>query len=836
MKHLTHLAALCACLTSFPVSAHVQEVMNEPDSVYLFSYATVNDAGRSGLKLAWSTDEARWFSIGNGYGYVKCDYGAWGAEKRMFNPHLVRDEKRVWHCFWQLNESGKEWGHATSPDLMKWNPQAYYMQPARDGEQVPTVKRGSETRKKAVVEGVLEQGYVQKVAWEDVDRLLKFVDYRAYRDQLHNERMEQDVQRFAGLAPVSLQLTVRPEEAKPISDKLIGIFFEDINYGADGGLYAELVQNRDFEYSPKDNTRQGFDSGYAWSVWENGQSSAVKVATENPLHENNPHYVVLQAKPGMALRNPGFDGIMLKKGEKYDFSVFSRMPEGSKGGKVIVRLLDNEGKEVAKSSVRVAAGKWKKQSAVLTAQTDVDAAVLSVEPEVTGELHLDMVSLFPQKTFNGRKNGLRADLAQTLADLHPRFVRFPGGCVAHGNGIDNIYRWKNSVGPLEARKPMGNLWGYHQTLGLGYFEYFQFCEDIGAEPLPVLAAGVPCQNSACIPGKPLSGGQQGGIPMEEMGAYVQDILDLIEYANGDPKKSKWAKMRAEAGHPEPFNLKYVGIGNEDLITPVFEERFEMIFKAVKEKYPEITVIGTVGPFYEGTDYEAGWKFATRLNVPMVDEHYYNTPGWFINNQDYYDRYDRTKPKVYLGEYAAHLPGRPNNIETALAEALYLTSVERNGDIVSMTSYAPLLAKEGHTQWNPDLIYFNNREVKPTVGYYTQLLYGQNSGDSYLPADRKIDNPRQDVQKRIGTSVVRDSKTGDWIVKLVNLLPVPVKAKVEGLTPVENGKVVLQVLSGKPTDKNARPVKKEITMAELSQYEMPAYSLNVIRVKVAGTKM
>ena len=804
MKHLTHLAALCACLTSFPVSAHVQEVMNEPDSVYLFSYATVNDAGRSGLKLAWSTDEARWFSIGNGYGYVKCDYGAWGAEKRMFNPHLVRDEKGIWHCFWQLNESGKEWGHATSPDLMKWNPQAYYMQPARDGEQVPTVKRGSETRKKAVVEGVLEQGYVQKVAWEDVDRLLKFVDYRAYRDQLHNERTEQDAQRFAGLAPVSLQLTIRPEEAKPISDKLIGIFFEDINYGADGGLYAELVQNRDFEYSPKDNARQGFDSGYAWSVWENGQSSAVKVSTENPLHENNPHYVVLQAKPGMALRNPGFDGITLKKGEKYDFSVFSRMPEGSKGGKVIVRLLDNEGKEVAKSSVRVAAGKWEKQSAVLTAQADVDAAVLSVEPEVTGELHLDMVSLFPQKTFKGRKNGLRADLAQTLADLHPRFVRFPGGCVAHGNGIDNIYRWKNSVGPLEARKPMGNLWGYHQTLGLGYFEYFQFCEDIGAEPLPVLAAGVPCQNSACIP------------------------------ANGDPKKSKWAKMRAEAGHPEPFNLKYVGIGNEDLITPVFEERFEMIFKAVKEKYPEITVIGTVGPFYEGTDYEAGWKFATRLNVPMVDEHYYNTPGWFINNQDYYDRYDRAKPKVYLGEYAAHLPGRPNNIETALAEALYLTSVERNGDIVSMTSYAPLLAKEGHTQWNPDLIYFNNREVKPTVGYYTQLLYGQNSGDTYLPADRKIDNPRQDVQKRIGTSVVRDSKTGDWIVKLVNLLPVSVKAKVEGLVQTEKGKAVLQVLSGKPTDKNARPVKKDVSVAELSQYEMPAYSLSVIRIKADET--
>lgn len=549
------------------------------------------------------------------------------------------------------------------------------------------------------------------------------------------------------------------------------------------------------------------------------------------MHANNPHYVVLQAKPGISLRNTGFDGITLKKGEKYDFSLFASMPEGSKGGKIVVRLLNAQGKEVAQSSVKVKAGDWKKQTAVLTAQADVDAAVLSLEPELTGELHLDMISLFPQKTFKGRKNGLRADLAQTLADLHPRFMRFPGGCVAHGNGIDNIYRWKNSVGPLEARKPMRNLWGYHQTLGLGYFEYFQFCEDIGAEPLPVLAAGVPCQNSACIPGKPLSGGQQGGIPMEEMGAYVQDILDLIEYANGDPKTNKWAKMRAEAGHPKPFNLKYIGIGNEDLITPIFEERFEMIFKAIKEKYPEITVIGTVGPFYEGSDYEAGWKFASRLQVPMVDEHYYNTPGWFINNQDFYDCYDRSKPKVYLGEYAAHLPGRPNNIETALAEALYLTSVERNGDVVSMTSYAPLLAKEGHTQWNPDLIYFNNKEVKPTVGYYTQQLYGQNAGDTYLPADRKIDNSRQDVQRRIGTSVVRDSKTGDVIVKLVNLLPVPVKTQLNGLT-LQDGQATLHVLSGVPTDQQARPVKKEIAVADLSQYEMPAYSLSVIRIHAA----
>lgn len=381
---------------------------------------------------------------------------------------------------------------------------------------------------------------------------------------------------------------------------------------------------------------------------------------------------------------------------------------------------------------------------------------------------------------------------------------------------------------------MKNLWGYHQSMGLGYHEYFQFCEDMGAEPLPVLAAGVPCQNSACEHGKLVSGGQQGGIPMEHMDEYVQDVLDLIEYANGDPKKNKWAKMRAEAGHPKPFNLKYVGIGNEDLITDAFEERFTMIYKAVKEKYPEITVIGTVGPFYEGTDYEEGWDLATRLNVPMVDEHYYNTPGWFINNQDYYDRYDRLKSKVYLGEYAAHLPGRPNNIETALAEALYLTAVERNGDIVEMTSYAPLLAKEGHTQWNPDLIYFNNQEVKPTVGYYAQLLYGQNSGDTYLPADRKIDNPRADVQKRIASSVVRDSRTGDLIIKLVNLLPVPVKTSVD-CPDMPSNEAVLKVLSGKPTDREAKPVESSLQVSGKFSYEMPAYSLSVIRIPAMESK-
>ncbi|WP_288733335.1 alpha-L-arabinofuranosidase C-terminal domain-containing protein [uncultured Phocaeicola sp.] len=819
MNGLKLWAALGFCLCASSAAAHVEDVMNEPDSVYLFSYATVSDDGRSGLKFAWSPDGNKWFGIGNGY--VKCDYGAWGAEKRMLKPELRCDENGVWHCIWQLNGNGKEFAHAASEDLMKWKRQSYFTD-KQFATYVPEewIQYPAQS---VLIDGVQEHGTVQKIAWNEVNRLIQFADYRAYKAQLHDERTEQDAQRFAGLNTVNMTLTACPDSAKSISDKLIGIFFEDINYGADGGLYAELIQNRDFEYSLND--RQEWNSTYAWTL--KGEGTRMAVETAEPLHANNPHYVVLDTKtPGASLINSGFDGIVVRKGEKYDFSVFARTP--GKSGKIRVSLQDGKGNELASEVVTVASRNWKKQTAVLIPQADADDAVLVLSPQKQGKYVLDMISLFPQHTFKGRKNGLRADLAQTLADLHPRFVRFPGGCVAHGNGIDNIYRWKNSIGPLETRKPMRNLWGYHQTMGLGYYEYFQFCEDIGAEPLPVLAAGVPCQNSACIPGKLLSGGQQGGIPMEEMDEYVQDILDLIAYANGDPKQNKWAKMRAEAGHPKPFNLKYIGIGNEDLITDVFEERFTMIYKAIKAQHPEITVIGTVGPFYEGTDYEEGWELATRLNVPMVDEHYYNTPGWFINNQDYYDRYDRSKSKVYLGEYAAHLPGRPNNIETALAEALYLTAVERNGDVVSMTSYAPLLAKEGHTQWNPDLIYFNNKEVKPTVGYYTQQLFGQNSGDTYIPTERKVDNTRMDVQKRIASSVIRDSRTGDLIVKLVNLLPVSVKTAVEfpGLT---NSSAVLHVLSGKPSDQHVRPQESTINVSEKFDYEMPAYSLSVVRI-------
>lgn len=818
MKQLILLLSLLFASFQQVIFAATEETTNIPDSVYLFSYATAGDDGRSGLRFAWSTDKENWFEVGQGTGYLRCDYGRWGSQKKMLDPYLKQFPSGEWLCTWKLN-SNEGYGQATSKDLINWGPQLYPR----------TTSDFAGARTKAMINGQEQTGNINRAAWTIVDGLEKNFGWNQHRNALFSERPVQDGERFAGLKPIKATITAQLEKSKAISDLLMGIFFEDINYSADGGLYAELIQNRDFEYAPSD--REGdknWNSTHSWSL--KGDKATFTIDTVAPIHPNNSHYAMLKVeRPGAALTNSGFDGIALKAGDKYNFSVFARVPESSKSNKLLIRLVDADGKVQGESTVSVSSRSWKTYKTVLAAKASVDAH-LEILPQSVGEVALDMISLFPQNTFKGRKNGLRADLAQTLADMHPRFVRFPGGCVAHGDGLKNIYHWKNTIGALESRKPDRNLWGYHQSMGLGYYEYFQFCEDIGAEPLPVLAAGVPCQNSACHGA--LRGGQQGGIPMSEMPAYIQDILDLIEWANGDAKKTKWGKIRAEAGHPKPFNLKYIGIGNEDLITDIFKERFTMIFNAVKEKYPEITVVGTVGPFNEGTDYVEGWKLADKLDIPMVDEHYYQSPGWFLHNQDFYDKYDRSKKtKVYLGEYATHIPDRKANIETALTEALYLTALERNGDVVHMTSYAPLLAKEGHTQWSPDLIYFNNREVKPTTGYYVQKLYGQNAGDSYIPSVVRLDNPDSRVKIRIGSSIVRDSKTGDWIVKLVNFLPVGVEADIHlpGIGTVHPS-AERTVLTGAP-EATPLPVTDTIEVGESFKQQLPAYSFTVIRLKI-----
>ena len=837
-----------------------------PDSVYLFSY---NVHANNGLNMAWSADQKCWSPIGPNHAFVKSDYGAWGAGKKMYNPYLVKTPDGMWRCVFQVNDFSNQFAVAESKDLVLWQPQDYpYMEgvssclepvmsydearkiyrvffKTKEGDCYCTeskdffkfgkpVKVSSDvynnTVKVVMIDGREVKGQQFKVAYSEVNNLIKAVESVRYWEALNGELARDNETRFRGLKPLEAQIKVDVSDSKKISDKLIGIFFEDINYAADGGLYAELVQNRDFEYSQADvkGGNKSWTAQYAWNLEGNG--GTWQIAVDNPIHQNNAHYALLDVqKPGeLTLVNSGYDGIVVRKGEKYDFSMFIRQIDG-KSGKFDV-LLEQDGKVIAKTTVAAAKKDWKKVKAVLKADSDADHAVIKIVPKSSGKVAMDMISLFPQKTFKGRENGLRADLAQLLADLKPKFMRFPGGCVAHGDGLHNIYNWKETIGSLESRKPQRNLWGYHQTKGLGYYEYFQFCEDIGCEPLPVLAAGVSCQNSSDC-----GAGQQGGIPMEQMPQYIQDVLDLIEWANGDAKTTKWGKLRAEQGHPKPFNLKYIGIGNEDLISKTFAERYLMIIKAVKEKYPEIIVCGTSGPWCDGSDYEAGWRLAKDNHIDMIDEHYYQTPGWFIYHQNYYDQYDRNGSKVYLGEYAAHAPGRPNNIETALCEAMHICNMERNGDVVSMSSYAPLLAKEGHTQWTPDMIYFNNKEVKPTVGYFVQKLCGNYSGDEYMTSTLSVNEGRKGVRERLAVSTVRDSKSGKVYVKMVNLLNHPVKGhlkfdnaeKLFGNNTSLNAK--LHLLTGNYDDREARPQTKDIVVTPDFEYELPAYSFSLIEL-------
>jgi alpha-L-arabinofuranosidase len=553
------------------------------------------------------------------------------------------------------------------------------------------------------------------------------------------------------------------------------------------------------------------------------------------VHANNPHYVVLnieeEGREGVGLINSGFDGIVVRAGEKYNFSFFARQLS-DKAIPIVVKLKGKKGNVADSVTFSTDSKEWKKYTATFTATESDDSARLVILGRGKGKLALDMVSLFPQNTFKNRPNGLRADIAQTIADLHPKFMRFPGGCLAHGDGLGNMYRWKNTIGPVEQRVDQRNIWSYHQSVGLGYFEYFQFCEDIGARPLPVVAAGVCCQNAGGT--WRIGGTGQRGLPPDEMNAWIQDILDLIEYANG-PATSTWGAKRAAAGHPEPFHLQYIGIGNEDAQTPVFRERFKMIYDVVKAKHPEITVVGTVGPSPAGSDYEQGWRFANELKVDMVDEHYYEKPEWFLNNLARYDSYDRAASKVYVGEYAAHDIKRKNTLRSALAEAAYMTSLERNGDVVRFASYAPLLGRKGHTQWNPNLIYFNGSQVCPTINYYAQQLFSSNEGDLYF--SNIITTGLPDTSKAFAASCVKDSKTGDIILKLVNdgAAPVPAKVNLSALGAV-NGTANVTTLTGDPMAENScdgtqniMPQTTTLAVKKSFTYTAPAYSLVVIRL-------
>ena len=633
-----------------------------------------------------------------------------------------------------------------------------------------------------------------------------------------------------------------PQGGKQISDELIGIFFEDISSSADGGLYAELLQNGSFEFNLAE--RDGWGPGTAWRVIRPGHSLGLAQALQqDPIHPNNPNYMRLTTErvrefkdydgwKGFGLENHGFDGISVKADACYDFSFFARNVDG-KDKQVRVSLVEpgKKARVLADTVLTVNGQTWTPYTATLRANGDCRNAALRVLVLTLGVMDVDQLSLMPQDTYKG--HGLRRDLAEALEALNPKFLRFPGGCVVHGggDGFWNTYRWKTTVGPKEQRRQLKNTWGYHQSMGLGYYEYFQLCEDMNMQPVPILPCGVSCQGA--------NGGwdmwptqAQDVVPMQEMDEWVQDALDLIEWANGD-ENTKWGKVRAAAGHPKPFGLKYLGIGNEEKISPEFVERFKYMSAKITEKHPEIVIVGTAGPgSHPGNpDYEAGWKLARELDMPILDEHYYEKHDYFETSRQY-DSYPREgKTKVYLGEYAS----KDKKMRDALAEALYLLHVERNGDIVCMTSYAPLFARKNATNWNPDLIYFDNERPFLTCSYYVQQMFGQSSGNYYYGDCVTFEGEKTNMQEQ---SVVLNTKTRQLFVKVCNAAADARKVNID-LSRFSGLKknAVKTTLAGEPDQENnfdaqpVAPVRENVKVSKKMTVDMQPHSFVMYTIQL-----
>ena len=506
----------------------------------------------------------------------------------------------------------------------------------------------------------------------------------------------------------------------PIQKTMYGIFFEDINYGADGGLYAELIKNRSFEFP---------QSLLGWTTF-----GKVEVRNDDPAFPNSSHYVRL-SYPGhdekyTGLDNEGFFGIGVNQNADYRFSVWARLPEGGSSS-IRIELIDQESNILISHNLTIDSKEWKKYQAVIKATKAELKSRLRIFLTSKITVDMDHVSLFPVDTWKGRENGLRKDLAQALYDLHPGVFRFPGGCIVEGTDLNTRYQWKNSVGPVENRKLNENRWeytfpqrffpDYFQSYGMGFYELFQLSEDIGAEPLPVVSCGLACQFQ--------NHDDKENVAVNNLDTYIQDALDLIEFANGDPA-TKWGKVRADMGHPASFNLKMMAVGNEQW-GKLYPERLEPFMKAIHARYPGFKIIGTAGPSPDGKDFETGWKEMKRLKADFVDEHYYKDPQWFLSNAKRYDTYDRKGPKVFAGEYACHPSNKKNDFEGALSEAAFMTGFERNADVVNMCTYAPLFAHVDGWQWRPDLIWFDNLRSVKTPNYYVQQLYAHNVGTNVL---------------------------------------------------------------------------------------------------------
>lgn len=552
----------------------------------------------------------------------------------------------------------------------------------------------------------------------------------------------------------TLSFEVRADQpGASIPSTMYGIFFEDINFGADGGLYAELVKNRSFEFE---------QPLMGWTPF-----GSVEVRSDKPCFDRNPHYVRLTEVGQIThagLENEGFRGMGIQADEPYDLTFYGRVVKGDELT-LRVELVSASNDIIETQRITLAESSWKHYQLALLSKTTEPEARLRLTMETKGTLDLEHVSLFPRHTFNNRPNGLRADLAEALKALKPGVFRFPGGCIVEGTTIETRYQWKNTVGPVENRPLNINRWNYtfphkkfpdyYQSYGLGFFEYFQLSEDLGAEPLPVLNCGLSCQFE--------NEGMEQHVPVEKLQPYIDDALDLIEFANG-PVTSRWGKLRADMGHPSPFGLKYIAIGNEQW-GELYPERLAPFVQAIRARYPEIQIVGSAGPNAEGEQFEYLWPEMRRLNVDLVDEHYYRSPEWFLSNADRYDNYDRKGPKVFAGEYACHADNKANSFLTALCEAAFMTGLERNADVVPLSTYAPLFAHVEAWQWRPDLIWFDNLRVMKTPNYYVQQLYSHHAGTRVVPFLR-AGKPLTGELSLYATAAL-DERTNELILKVVN---------------------------------------------------------------------
>lgn len=619
-----------------------------------------------------------------------------------------------------------------------------------------------------------------------------------------------------------------------VSPTMWGVFFEDINFGADGGLYAEMVKNRSFEFPiPMMGWEQKMER------WEKGRILVINRSDNS----TNARFARVTINPGegeQTLTNEGFRGMGFHKGKQYDFSVMIRSQK-NKNAKIKIELLNYNGKIIGEGTVENFNSDWKKYAAAITTTDSAQRGKLRLSFTGEGVIDIDMVSLFPHDTWKNRPGGLRNDLVQKIADLKPGFIRFPGGCIVEGREITNRYQWKTTVGNVPDRKLIMNRWNvefpyraapdYFQSFGLGFYEYFLLCEDVGAEPLPILNCGMACQfNSAEV------------VDMNELQPYINDALDLIEFANG-AVTTRWGKLRNEMGHPASFNLKFLGVGNEQWEAQ-YIERYKVFEKTILSKYPSIKIVSGAGPFPTGEFFDYARKELKQLRPSLIDEHYYQSPTWFFNNATRYDNYERTGPKVFAGEYAAHSKENAdaesrNNWESALAEAAFMTGLERNADVVQMCSYAPLFAHVDAWQWRPDLIWFDNLNTVATPNYYVQKLFSTNKGTDVV-AITENDKPVTGKDSLYSSAVV-DKQKGELIIKIVNIASVPqtVELNLAGFKLTKTD-AVLQTLAAndlysynKITELDKlKPEEKTFTVStnKFNQY-LPAWSVSILKIPI-----